>query len=302
MCQVPKLASREKMKIVWKSDESKLPYHPKVPCNKYLIYLVVHSCTIDTCHLRKGHNMRIAIISDIHGNFTALQAVLADIKLQQIDQIVCLGDTVTLGPQPKQVIDSLRELNCVFIKGNHDSAILDPERADEFEITEYLIPDLYWCRERLTKADLTLIDSFEDSHEIVLPNGVIILFFHGSPLSATDIIQATTDPELLDKYFNAQKASVFIGGHSHIQMYRRYGEKLILNSGSVGNAFKFAYSPGNVPSLLPWAEYMVIGQDGASLDVDLRRVYFDTQDLLKLVAESGLPGSAWWLRQYKLHE
>ncbi|MBI5963542.1 MAG: metallophosphoesterase family protein [Chloroflexi bacterium] len=246
--------------------------------------------------------MRIAIISDIHGNFTALQAVLADIKLQNIDQIICLGDTVTLGPQPKEVLNALRELNCIFIKGNHDAAILDPERADEFEITEYLIPDLYWCRERLTKDDLSFIDSFQDSHEIVLPNGVTVLFFHGSPLSFIDIIQATTAPKLLDKYFDAQKATVFIGGHSHVQMYRRYGDKLILNSGSVGNAFEFAYSSGTPPTLLPWAEYMIIGQSGDSLDVDLRRVYFDTAELLERVAESGLPGTAWWLRQYQLHE
>ena len=246
--------------------------------------------------------MRFAIISDIHGNFTALQAVLADIKLQHIDQIVCLGDTVTLGPQPKEVLNTLRKLNCIFIKGNHDAAILDPERANEFEITEYLVPDLYWCREKLSKADLSFIDSFEDSREIVLPNGVVVLFFHGSPLSSIDIIQATTSPKLLDKYFNAQKATVFIGGHSHVQMYRRYGGKLILNSGSVGNAFEFAYSKGTSPILLPWAEYMIIGQNGNSLDVDLRRVYFDTTEVLKKVAESGLPGTAWWLRQYQPHE
>jgi putative phosphoesterase len=242
--------------------------------------------------------MRIAFISDIHGNFTALQAVLADINSQNVDQIVCLGDTVTLGPQPKEVLNKLKELNCVLIQGNHDAALLDPEEAEEFEITEHLIPDLYWCRDRLTQEDLDFVGAFKSTHEIVLPNGVTILCFHGSPDSPTDIIQATTPPELLDKYFDGQKATVFIGGHSHIQMYRRYGEKLILNSGSVGNTFMFAYSPGNVPRLLPWAEYTIISQSGNSLDVDLRRVYFDTAELIQLVTQSGLPGADWWLKQY----
>lgn len=242
--------------------------------------------------------MRIAIISDIHGNFIALQAVLADIKLQNVDEIICLGDIVTLGPQPKEVLNTLKELNCVIIKGNHDLAVVDPEFAGEYEITEYLVPDLYWCRERLTQEDLKLIDGFKTTHEIVLPNGVKALFFHGSPLSPIDIIQATTEPELLDKYFEGQKASIFIGGHSHIQMYRRHGEKLIINAGSVGNAFAFAYSPGNIPSLLPWAEYTILSQNGNVLDVDLRRVYFNTEDLLKLIAESKLPGTAWWMKQY----
>lgn len=242
--------------------------------------------------------MRIAIISDIHGNFTALQAVLADIKKQNIDEIICLGDTVTLGPQPREVLKALKELNCVIIKGNHDWAVLDPELAEDFEITEYLIPDLYWCRKQLTQDDLKLIDGFKDKHEMVLPNGIKVLFFHGSPLSPIDIIQATTEPELLDKYFAGQNATVFIGGHSHIQMYRRYGEKLIINAGSVGNAFKYAYLPGSVPSLLPWAEYTIFSQNGNSMDVDLRRIYFSTNELIKLVAESEMPGAAWWLEQY----
>jgi putative phosphoesterase len=242
--------------------------------------------------------MRIAFISDIHGNYTALQAVLADIKSQNIDQIVCLGDTVSLGPQPREVLNTLRELKCVVIKGNHDWAVLDPEDAEKFEITEYLVPDLYWCRDHLDQADLNFINTFEPTHEIVLPNGVVMICFHGSPLSSTDLIQATTPPEILDKYFEGQKAAIFIGGHSHIQMYRRYGEKLILNSGSVGNAFKFAYAPGNVPSLLPWAEYTIINQAGNELDVDLRRVYFDTEELQKIIRKTDLPGTDWWLRQY----
>ena len=246
--------------------------------------------------------MRIAIISDIHGNYTAFQAVLADMKSQNIDQVVCLGDTVTLGPQPKEVLDALRKLNCIFIKGNHELALLDPECAEDYEITKHLIPDLYWCREKLTAGDLKQIDSFETKHELVMPNGVTVLFFHGSPLSPTDIIQATTEPNLLDEYFAGQKATVFIGGHSHIQMYRRYGDKLILNSGSIGNAFEFAFSPGSSPILLPWAEYTIIGQSGNSLDVDLRRVYFDTAELLDLISKSGLPSAGWWLKQYSKHE
>lgn len=242
--------------------------------------------------------MRIAFISDIHGNYIAYQAVLADIHSQNIDEIICLGDVVTLGPQPKEVLNALRDLNCVLIKGNHDAALLDPEQAEKFEIAEHLVPDLFWCKDQLTEDDLKFIDGFKSTHEITLPNGVAMLCFHGSPLSVTDLIQSTTPTGLLDKYFEDQKATVFIGGHSHIQMYRRHGDILVLNSGSVGNAFMFAYAPGNIPSLLPWAEYTIISQNGNSLDVDLRRIYFDTDDLQRKVRESGLPGTDWWLKQY----
>lgn len=242
--------------------------------------------------------MRIAFLSDIHGNYTAFQSVLKDIETQKIDQFISLGDTVTMGPQPIESLKALRALNCLYIKGNHDAAVLEPEKAEKYEITHYLAPDLYWCQKQLTADDRIFLDSFNSMLSITLPNGVKILAFHGSPLSSTDIIQATTPPELLDKYFAGHNADIYIGGHSHVQMIRRYGEKMILNSGSIGNAFKFVYSPGNPPSLLPWAEYMILDQTGDSVSIDARRVYFDTDEVHRVVKESGLPGSAWWLRQY----
>lgn len=243
--------------------------------------------------------MRIAFISDIHGNFTALQAVLADLKLQKVDRLICLGDTATMGPQPLEVLATLQALDCTFIKGNHDSAVLKPEEAAKYEIAIHLLPDLVWCREQLSESHLDFIESFHPYNELVLPNGVSLLSFHGSPQSSTDLLQATTPNDVLEKYFEGQKATIFIGGHSHIQMYRRLGNRLILNSGSVGNAFEYAFSPGQVPSLLPWAEYGIVSQDGDSLDVDLRRVYYDTDALLEEVKKSGLPGKAWWLRQFQ---
>ena len=242
--------------------------------------------------------MRIGFISDIHGNFTALEAVLEDARKQNIDQLICLGDTVSLGPEPRLVLDALREWKAITIMGNHDQAILEPERAADFEITEHLIPDLYWGRDHLRAEDLKFIESFESTHTIRFEHGIELLAFHGSPKSTTHLIQAITPQELLDVYFEKQTATVFIGGHSHIQMHRRSGEILLLNSGSVGNAFKFAFTPGNPPSLLPWAEYAIVEQDGEFLRSDMRRVYFDIPKLIARVKQSGLPGAEWWYKQY----
>jgi putative phosphoesterase len=242
--------------------------------------------------------MRIAFISDIHGNFTAFQAALADINSQSIDQIVCLGDAITIGPQPLEVLNALRELKCLYVKGNHDAAVLDPQNAERYEIARHLIPDLHWCKDQLSPDDISFIGSFKPMHEINLPSDNRILAFHGSPISLTDIIQATTPSKHLDVYFEGQKADIFIGGHSHIQMVRRYNDKLVLNSGSIGNAFKSVFSPGNPVVLLPWAEYMIISQSGNSLSIDSRRVYFDTDELLKKVKESQVPCADWWLNQY----
>ncbi|MDD2922135.1 MAG: metallophosphoesterase family protein [Anaerolineales bacterium] len=242
--------------------------------------------------------MRIAFLSDIHGNYTAFQAVLKDLEAQKIDQFVSLGDTITMGPQPVETLRALRNLGCLYVKGNHDDAVLEPEKAEQYEVTHYLIPDLHWCQRQLSADDLAFLASFKPMISLALPNGIKILAYHGSPLSSTDIIQATTNSELLDKYFEGQNADIYIGGHSHIQMTRRYGKKVILNSGSIGNAFEFVYAPGNKPKLLPWAEYMIVSQSDDFFSVDARRVYFDTDEVHKIVKESSLPGSAWWLRQY----
>jgi len=243
--------------------------------------------------------MRIAFISDIHGNFTALETVLIDIKDQNVDQLICLGDTVSLGPQPKEVLNALRLHKAVTIMGNHDQAILEPDKAPLFEITSHLIPDLMWGREQLSAEDFDFIRTFESTHSLKFGNGIELLAYHGSPKGTTDLVLPTSTTETLSKYFDDLTASVFIGGHSHIQMFRRHGEKLFLNSGSVGNAFKFAFSPGNPPSLLPWAEYAILEQDGNILRSDMRRVYFDINLLLEHVKASGLPGADWWFRQYE---
>ena len=153
-------------------------------------------------------------------------------------------------------------------------------------------------QDRLSADDLQFIDSFQATYQIPLPGGKRILAFHGSPHSYTDIILATTTEEQLEAYFKGQKAGVFIGGHTHIQMVRRFDNKLILNAGSIGNTFKFAYSPGKPVDLLPWAEYMLIEQNDDVLSIDSRRVYFDTNELLDRVKESRPPCSPWWLRQY----
>ncbi len=242
--------------------------------------------------------MRIAFISDVHANFIALQAVLKDCETLGIDLYVSLGDAVTLGPQPLETLHALKKLGGLYIAGNHDYAALRPENSEEYEVANFFLPELLWCKNQLSAEDLAFIESFQPQATISLPNGMNILAFHGSPLSTTDVIQAHTPPETLDKYFAEQNADIFIGGHSHIQLARRHGEKLILNSGSVGNAFRFAYTPGVAPALLRWAEYMVVEQAGATLSINPRRVYFDAEELFRVARARGFPGAERIIRNY----
>ena len=243
--------------------------------------------------------MRIALISDTHGNLPALNAALADIRLQQVDRVIFLGDSATIGSEPVETLNLLRELDCPCIMGNHDDAMLDPARAVHFQIASNLHTTLYWGIERLDGTHMDFLRSFRPTFEIPLSGSLDMLCFHGSPKSNTDMIVSTTPVETLDGFFSGQTSTVWVGGHTHIQMLRRIGDKLIVNPGSVGNAFKNAYAPGKPPELLPWAEYAVIETAESTLSVGLRRVPFDTGDVLTRMAASGNPSSPWWLDQYK---
>jgi predicted phosphodiesterase len=243
--------------------------------------------------------MRIAIISDTHGNLPALNAALADIRSRQTDRVIFLGDAATIGSEPVETLDILRELDCPCIMGNHDDAMLDPARAMEFQIAPSLHGSLRWGIERLDRSHFDFLRSFRPTLEFNLPANLSMLCFHGSPKSNTDMILSTTPAETVDGFFNGHASSLWVGGHTHIQMLRRYGEKLIVNPGSVGNAFKNAFSPGNPPELLPWAEYAILEVDKTVLSVDLRRVPFDTREVLRRMSESGNPAAPWWRDQYK---
>ncbi|MDO8754726.1 MAG: metallophosphoesterase family protein [Anaerolineales bacterium] len=244
--------------------------------------------------------MRVALISDTHGNFSALQAVLADLPAQGADQVVFLGDASTIGPQPVETLDALRELNCVsLIMGNHDAAVLDPARATELQVAPNLHTSITWCIDHLRPDHFDFIRSFQDTFTLALSDKISLLCYHGSPLSCTDQILSTTPEENFEKFFAGRTSTVWAGGHTHIQMFRRHNDKVMINAGSVGNAFYHSFEPGVVPRLLPWAEYAIVSAENEIVTVHLRRVPYDTRETLSRVRQTGVPSMEWWLDQYK---
>src|SRR3954464_9397060 len=114
--------------------------------------------------------MRIAVISDMHGNLVSLDAVLTEIRASSVDQIICLGDCVQGGPQPAQVVARLRELACPVVMGNAHSFLLTGEDT-ALEPTdpahwEKLLAVREWTLSQLSSADRAFIAGFQPTVEI----------------------------------------------------------------------------------------------------------------------------------------
>jgi putative phosphoesterase len=238
--------------------------------------------------------MRVGIISDVHGNRLALDAVLAELEEEDIDRIICLGD-VAVGPQPAEAVAGVRDLGCPVVMGNWDAAFLGKMPEPKDKVGEMLVEISEWWAAFLSPEDREFMESFEPTIEMSLGSRPA-LCFHGSPKSFDDWIFATTPEEELRPMFDEVEAPVLVGGHTHVQMMRRYNGSVIINPGSVGLAFR-EWWPRPV-RISPWAEYGILGGEDGRLSIDLRRAPFDVDAFLAMSLESGMPHAEWWVNSW----
>jgi putative phosphoesterase len=222
--------------------------------------------------------MRVALISDLHGNEVALRAVLSDIERASVDRIVCLGDVATLGPRPREVLHLLRDLGCLCILGNHDEFLLDEKLIHTYTEASIIVQAVDWCRAELGTEELEQVARFARHAEIELGEGAKLFVFHGSPRSHMEDILATTPPAELDEMLGGRAASVMAGGHTHIQMLRQHRGILLVNPGSLGLPFK-EYAAGKAPTILDHAEYATVESGPGGVSVTLRRVRLERDAL-----------------------
>jgi putative phosphoesterase len=246
--------------------------------------------------------MRIAVISDMHGNDLAFAAVEADLKKQKIDQIVCLGDAVQGGPQPAEVVQRLRRLNCPVVMGNADAWLISGEETADEGIPPERLRKMgeirLWSLSKLTEDDIEFISRFQPTVTIKLEEGPDLLCFHGSPASFDDIILPAAPEEEFQKFLSSYKGKVLTGGHTHAQQIRRLGDLFFFNPGSVG----FAYSHNQPDADFhadPWAEYAILKAENGQVSIEFRRVSFDARELTRIYRESGRPFAEDAIAQYQ---
>jgi putative phosphoesterase len=244
--------------------------------------------------------LKIAVISDIHGNLTALQAILPAIS-KEVDKVVCLGDIASVGPQPHETIALLKRLNYPCVMGNTDESLWKetPEDFRRMGIPEAEARRMEaldgWTRSRITASDRKYLSTMKPTIALKA-GGSSMLCYHGSPLSNTEGLLPATPDEELSRILSNRKATIFAGGHTHSQMAKRWRSSLIINPGSVGLPFQ-RDEEGRIRNPT-WAEFAVVNFGHRELKVELCRVRYNPSKLALVVKESGMPDPDWWLADW----
>lgn len=230
--------------------------------------------------------MRLAVISDLHGNYFALDSVLRDIRQQGIEQIVCLGDAIQGGAQPAETVKRLRELNCPIVMGNADAFVLDGDLDESASERQQAVRA--WSLAQLASADLAFMRQFQPTIELALEAGKELLCFHGSPHSFNDIILPHTSDEVVRQFLGGFAATFLTGGHTHTQQMRRLGDSWYFNPGSVSLAYNWERASDG-SKVDPWSDYAILSSEGACSGVTFRHVPFDVKEVVRIIRASGMP-------------
>lgn len=247
--------------------------------------------------------MRIALISDIHGNSVALDAVIEDMKTVRPDVLVCLGDIAAGGPDPAGSVDRLMDLGCIAVQGNTDAGMIDMPSWWRDPMSRFhpadAVPGIeitVWSATGLAAAHRTFLAALPLTASVRLEATAELLAFHGSPRSFDESLTASTTTEELDEMFDGTRAGVLAGGHTHVPLTRRHRRRVVVNPGSVGMPFADYGYIGSV-AVLGHAAYAVVSSGEDGFDVERRIVEVDENRLEASVRASGMPHADWWIAQ-----
>lgn len=212
--------------------------------------------------------MKIAAISDIHGNIYSLMKVLEDIDEQKVDLVVCLGDLVGYGPHPNEVIALIKRREIPCLKGNYDASVVDGAFTfiRDTSINSFSLP---WNVEEVRASNKYYLSQLPTKLNYDI-NGVKVIFTHGSPYKINEYL--FEDGENTKKVMEEISEDVLICAHTHIPSYKKFGNKVFINVGSVGK-----------PKIgRPNATYALIEiKKDKTVDVKFRELEYDFKKIVK---------------------
>lgn len=225
--------------------------------------------------------MRVAIVSDVHGNLVGLDACLADLAQQGgADIIVAAGDLCMDGPRPKRVLQRLNEIGAQCLRGNTDRFLCDPENAHG-EWSEGDRKQAVWQREQIGDKWLAWLAELPFSLRFGLPDNELLVV-HANPVSDDEHLWPDSDEQTLERLVGAESASTIAFGHLHLPYARTWRGKLLVNVASAGLP-----KDGDAR-----AGYAILTQREGGWEVRHRRVPFDVKKVATQLADCGIPDNA----------
>ena len=234
---------------------------------------------------------KIAIITDIHGNYAALKAVLEDIDNREtgIDHIFCLGDLVGIGYETNEVLELLVSRKDIsFVMGNHDEAILDV-LAGEVPYSKGAEREHHkWLAARLDRKFLTFLSELPTSLTQTY-FGKALYFVHYHLLEDNKFLAVDKEPTevKLDEFYKNSQYDIVCFGHHHVIHHFKTKERLYLNPNSLGCQFK------------PFAPYGILTiSSGGSVNVAFKEVPYDNKAFLQGYKKLNVPDSDYILKVF----
>ncbi len=232
----------------------------------------------------------IAILADIHGNLEALDAVLANIRENSCDQILCAGDLVGYGPRRNEVIARVRDAGIQTVMGNYDEAVgfLFPAcgcHIDNPRQKELSLHSLKWSTEHTTTENREWLRQLPESLQIEVGTKTIQLI-HATEDSIVEYLYQS-DEARIREILACCDCDIYAYGHTHYPYAMAIDSKWIINPGSVGRP----------KDLDPRAAYVRLSVDGEEVQIEIRRVAYDVEKVARDIVSSGLdPEFAEFLR------
>ncbi len=220
---------------------------------------------------------RIAVLADIHGNMPALEAVIADISNQGVDETLVGGDLVGRGPEGSAVTQRIRHLRWPSIRGNHEEYVLTFRKGEV--PTDWLEADEWaasrWMANELSDDDSEFLEALPFSTTSRLEPELRLV--HGSPAATNDGIGPWTTELEMEAHTDSISESVLVCGHTHRPLDRQFSSGRIVNVGSVGLPFNGDRR----------AQYAIFDCVANRIEVEFHQVDYKLEKILAIYDSSG---------------
>jgi predicted phosphodiesterase len=234
---------------------------------------------------------RIVVLSDVHGNAVALEAVRKALRGEKPDIVAVAGDLVFNGPDPAGAVDLLRGMEAdgaVIVSGNTDVAVADFDYAAAFPWMTDGIPDTFvaaaeWAHDALGDERVSWLRRLPAERRLRADDGTMVLICHASPGSQTSGFDRALDPSVVVERVAGTDARVIACGHTHLPEIRDLGWKLIVNAGSAGYVFD-----GD-----PTASWARMDVNEGEVQAEIQRTEFDVLAVANAISARGLPGDVY---------